>query len=216
MAGCGAEAKITGRFLDRLPGCRTAACWGAGRQKPTWGFGLTTCLAAAVLMVDGLAGQRVHADLRHTYWRLLHVTMETQDLSSVCRVLHHLHAGRLTGPQTDLFECTCVASLFFFISPETGGHKEHFRLAECNPTDYWTAFPYVAFSEQTGPGLCYHWVDLNLKIAKRLNGHKTEHDWHKWVWTKWETMRSKEHFQYWIWWITAQGKGSFSLQNRQL
>lgn len=63
---------------------------------PTWGFGLTASLAAAILVVDGLAGQRVHADLRHTHWRLLHVAMETQNLSSVCRVLHHLDTGRST------------------------------------------------------------------------------------------------------------------------
>lgn len=52
-------------------------------------------LTAAVLVVDGLAGQRVHADLRHAHWRLLHVAMETQNLCSVCRVLHHLDMGRL-------------------------------------------------------------------------------------------------------------------------
>lgn len=60
---------------------------------PTWGLGLAAGLAIAVLVVDGLAGQRVHADLRHTHWRLLHIAMETQDLPSVCRVLHHLGAG---------------------------------------------------------------------------------------------------------------------------
>lgn len=45
-------------------------------------------------MVDGLAGQRVHADLGCTYRGLFHIAVETQDLASLCGILHHLQVGK--------------------------------------------------------------------------------------------------------------------------
>lgn len=133
----------------------------------TWGFGLAASLAATVLVVDGLAGQRVHADLRHAHWRLLHVAMETQNLSSVCWVLHHLGIGRRPG--IDLKKSTLIKHVFmtlsFYLSPATSHiilywmNTTQDLLYGCHLPQHQVLFSWEAFMSCTIPSSISHAVE---------------------------------------------------------
>lgn len=70
---------------------------GQGRTRGgDGGRALTGHLRFRPLVVDGLAGERVHADLGNGHGGVLQLTVEPQHLSPLAGVLHHLQQRQIS------------------------------------------------------------------------------------------------------------------------
>lgn len=78
-----------------LAGTGNGGKWGGGGETAT--AELTGHLGFGPLVVDGLAGEGVDADLGHGQGGVLQLAVEPQHLSPLAGVLHHLEARGATG-----------------------------------------------------------------------------------------------------------------------
>lgn len=96
------------------------------RARERGGRALTGHLCFRALVVDGLAGERVHADLGDGQRGVLQLAVEPQHLSPLAGVLHHLppRCKKKTFLLTSATCCTLISPLAHLFEVKTSNYTE--------------------------------------------------------------------------------------------